>query len=400
MPGRHTIVSISIILLTMVSIFLSADTAGETIDTPSANSTGKGPLQFSLPEQQEQGAQSPAEHNGLSREDVEHPFGTDPERTWYPESAIDTSDVPNIVLKESDAPDAPLHAYQLNERTWFLFGNIANTDEYNRGWNGNAGFVVTDDAVVIIDSLGTPKLGERLIATIKSVTDKPIRYLIVTHNHPDHAYGAVAFKQLGGVTILSHEGAERYFNSGRWETSVELRRAFIAPDMERFEVILPDVAIGGEIFSSHSIHTGGVTFDIYNVGPHHSFGDLVVHQVEDNIVWVSDLAFNGRTTFIGDGNSQQALESIDWLRRTFPDAWLMIPGHGSAQTAPFPMLEKTHSYIQRLRNIMAQAIEDGIDLQDAVDQAEFEDWKDTRLYGSNQRPNANFIYREMEAELF
>jgi glyoxylase-like metal-dependent hydrolase (beta-lactamase superfamily II) len=332
-------------------------------------------------------------------EDV-HEYGTDPARTWYPDSAIDSTDIPNIVLKESDARDEPLQVYPLNERTWLLFGNVAVADAYNRGWTGNAGFVVTNDGVVVIDALGTPKLGERLIATIKTVTDKPIRYLIVTHNHPDHAYGAVAFKRLGGVTIISHKGAEQYFNSGRWETSVDFRRSIIAPDMQGFEFVLPDSAIGGDIFSRHDIVVGGVTFEIYNVGPHHSFGDLVVHQVEDNIVWVSDLAFNGRTTFIGDGNSKQALASIDWLATTFPGARLMVPGHGSAQTAPFPMVEKTRSYIERLRNIMAQAIEDDVGLQDAVEQAEFEDWKDTRLYGANQPANASFIYRELEEELF
>jgi glyoxylase-like metal-dependent hydrolase (beta-lactamase superfamily II) len=332
--------------------------------------------------------------------EVENDYGTDPARTWYPDSAIDSTDIPNIVLRESDAPDEPLQAYPLNERTWLLFGNVAVADAYNRGWTGNAGFVVTDDGVVVIDALGTPKLGERIIATIKTVTDKPIRYLIVTHNHPDHAYGAIAFKRLGGVTIISHEGAEQYFNSGRWETSVEFRRSIIAPDMQGFEFVLPDIAIDGDVFSRYNVVVGGVTFEIYNVGPHHSFGDLVVHQVEDNIVWVSDLAFNGRTTFIGDGDSQQALASINWLATTFPDARLMVPGHGSAQTAPFPMVEKTRSYIERLRNIMAQAIEDDLELQDAVEQAEFEDWKDTRLYGANQPANASFIYRELEEELF
>jgi glyoxylase-like metal-dependent hydrolase (beta-lactamase superfamily II) len=332
-------------------------------------------------------------------EDV-HEYGTDPARTWYPDSAINSTDIPNIVLRESDAADEPLQIYPLNERTWLLFGNVAITDVYNRGWTGNAGFVVTDDGVVVIDALGTPKLGERLIATIKTVTDKPIRYLIVTHNHPDHAYGTVAFKRLGGVTIISHEGAEQYFNSGRWETSVEFRRSILAPDMQGFEFVLPDIAIGGDVFSRHNIVVGGASFEIYNVGPHHSFGDLVVHQVEDNIVWVSDLAFNGRTTFIGDGNSKQALASIGWLVSNFPDAQLMVPGHGSAQTTPFPMLEKTRAYIERLRNIMAQAIEDDVELQDAIEQASFEDWKDTRLYGANQPANASFIYRELEEELF
>jgi glyoxylase-like metal-dependent hydrolase (beta-lactamase superfamily II) len=334
------------------------------------------------------------------RNEVENDYGTDPARTWYPDSAIDSTGIPNIVLREADAPDEPLRAYPLNERTWLLFGNVAVADAYNRGWTGNAGFVVTDDGVVVIDALGTPKLGERLIATIKTVTDKPIRYLIVTHNHPDHAYGMVAFKQLGDVTIISHEGAEQYFNSGRWETSVEFRRSIIALDMQGFEFVLPDTAIGGDVFSRYNIVVGGVTFEIYNVGPHHSFGDLVVHQVEDNIVWVSDLVFNGRTTFIGDGDSKQALASIDWLATTFPGARLMVPGHGSAQTAPFPMVEKTRTYIERLRNQMGQAIEDDVELQDAVKQAEFEDWKDTRLYGANQPANASFIYRELEEELF
>ena len=215
-----------------------------------------------------------------SRDEEAHEFGTDPARTWYPNSAIDSTDIPNIVLRESDAPDEPLQVYPLNERTWLLFGNVAVADAYNRGWTGNAGFVVTDDGVVVIDALGTPKLGERLIATIKTVTEKPIRYLIVTHNHPDHVYGTVAFKRLGGVTIISHEGAEQYFNSGRWETSVDFRRSIIAPDMQGFEFVLPDIAIDG------------------------------------------------------------------------------------------------------------------------VEQAEFEDWKDTRLYGANQPANASFIYRELEEDLF
>ena len=62
---------------------------------------------------------------------------------------------------------------------------------------------------------------------------------------------------------------------------MEFRRSIIAPDMQGFEFILPDIVIDGELFSQHATEAGGVTFKIYNVGPHHSFGDLVVHQVED-----------------------------------------------------------------------------------------------------------------------
>ena len=50
--------------------------------------------------------------------EVDNNYGTDPARTWYPDSAIDSTDIPNIVLRESDASDEPLQIYPLNERTW------------------------------------------------------------------------------------------------------------------------------------------------------------------------------------------------------------------------------------------------------------------------------------------
>ncbi|MDO9064847.1 MAG: hypothetical protein Q7U25_06525, partial [Sulfuricella sp.] len=145
---------------------------------------------------------------------------------------------------------------------------------------------------------------------------------------------------------------------------------------------------------------GGKTFAVYNADHHHSFGDLVVHQVEDRILWISDLAFNNRTTFMGDGHSGAALEAIDWMRRTFPDTRLMIPGHGSAQTPPFPMVEKTYSYIKRLREEMRAAVEAGQDLESAVRLSDFADWHATPLYHENHKKNANFIYREMEQEVY
>jgi len=336
----------------------------------------------------------------FTREEVDHAFGTDSGRTHYPETAVDTDDVPNVVLKASDRRHAPLRYYRIAPDTYMFYGNIAEVDENNRGWNGNAGFVVTPDGVVVIDSLGTPKLGERMIATIRRVTDTPIRYLIVTHNHPDHAYGAVAFRRLGGVTIIGHEGTLKYLDSARIEHSVAYRETFIPRDMEGFQAIRPDILVGGAPYSKYVFTLGGRTFEVYNVGPHHSYGDLVVNQVEDGILWISDLAFNGRVTFMADGHSGVALEAQAWLLRTFPGAKLMVPGHGSAQTPPFPMVSKTQAYMQKLRHLMAQAIDEDIELQEAVDRHDFPEWQRVRLYGLNHRINLNFVYREMEQEMF
>lgn len=302
-----------------------------------------------------------------------------------PQQAVDTVEIPETVIAASDADTKALPYYKIAADTYFLYGNIAEVDSKNRGFNGNAGFVVTREGVVVIDSLGTPKLGKRLIATIRKVTRLPIRYLIITHNHPDHSYGAVAFKKIKGIKIIGHRGTLDYLESGSFQGSVDFRRNLIAADMQGFSGVVPDILIGGKRFSHYAFTLGGQTFAIYNTGQHHSFGDLVVHQVESHNVWISDLAFNNRSTFMGDGHSGQALAALDWLQHNFPDTVLMIPGHGSAQTPPFAMLENTYNYIKRLRDEMHAAVEAGQDLASAVRLSDFADWHDAPLYHENHK---------------
>lgn len=317
-----------------------------------------------------------------------------------PPTAIDTMEAPDMAFTGREPDTLPLPYYKIAPDTYFLYGNIAEVDEKNRGFNGNAGFVVTPEGVVVIDSLGSPKLGRRFIATIRKVTDKPIKYLILTHNHPDHSYGAIAFRRLGGVTVIAHEGTLNYLNSENLAGSVAFRREIIPGDMEGFEAVRPDILVGGDLYGHQDFTLGGKTFAVYNVDHHHSFGDLVVYQVQDRILWVSDLVFNNRTTFMGDGHSKNALGAIDWMRGNFKDAVLMVPGHGSVQTAPFPMVDKTYGYVRRLRDEMRQAVEGGEDLATAVDRSDFKEWHGTRLYEENHKKNANFVYREMEQEIF
>ena len=336
-------------------------------------------------------------------EDAQRPareHGTAPEFSSTPDTAIDTDELPNVVIAADAADAEPLPYYRLAADTYLIYANIAVVDEHNRGFTGNAGFVVTPAGVVVIDSLGTPKLGRRLIATIRSVTQTPITHLILTHNHPDHAFGAPAFRALKNVTILSHEGALNYINSDTFDASATYRQELLGDDMSGFVAVRPDRLIGGERFTRYSLNLGERRFDIYNVGQHHSHGDLVVHQVDADIVWISDLAFNNRVTFMADGHSRQVLEGEQWLLKQFPNARLMVPGHGSAQTPPFPMVEETRAYVAKLREQMRAAIEDGLGLNEAVSRAQFPEWESVRLYEQNQRPNAHFVYLEMEQEAF
>jgi glyoxylase-like metal-dependent hydrolase (beta-lactamase superfamily II) len=317
-----------------------------------------------------------------------------------PDSAVDTDQIPKVSIDPNAAADRPLPVYRLAGNTYMLFGNISTLNEQNRGFNANAGFIVTAQGVIVIDTLGTPRLGQRLINSIRCITDRPIRYLVVTHNHPDHAYGAAAFMGMEGITVIAHSGTVDYNHSATLESSVDYRNDMLAEDMQGFKPLQADIYMNTEDFASKRIRLGEEVIDIYNTGKHHSYGDLVVHQVNRNIVWISDLAFNQRTTYMGDGDSAQILKAQDWLLQTFPHAGMMVPGHGSAQTPPFPMVSKTRDYVTRMRKAMQQAVDDGTGMLDAVQSVEFEDWQDVPLYEMNQRANANFVYREMEQAYF
>jgi len=78
-------------------------------------------------------------------------------------------------------------------------GVYAVLGDTGRGSEGrpNAGFIVTDEGVVVVDALASPREGEALLRTIRGVTRQPIRWLVLTHHHPDHTFGAVVFRRAG-----------------------------------------------------------------------------------------------------------------------------------------------------------------------------------------------------------
>src|SRR3954467_10127842 len=82
-------------------------------------------------------------------------------------------------------------------------GVYAVVGDTGRGSEGrpNAGFVVTGNGVVVIDALASPRDGQRLVSTVHTVTSKPIQWLVLTHHHPDHHFGAIVFRRLGAKVI-------------------------------------------------------------------------------------------------------------------------------------------------------------------------------------------------------
>ncbi|HKJ89227.1 MAG TPA: MBL fold metallo-hydrolase [Gammaproteobacteria bacterium] len=300
--------------------------------------------------------------------------------------------------EESLSPEETLR--EVAPGVFVTYGVIGTIDKRNRGFNGNAGFVVTEDGVVVIDALGSPRLGREWLEAIRARTDKPIRYLILTHNHPDHSYGAIAFRRGTEATVIAHPGTERYLNSSQFEGSVAYRKKLLGGDFAGFAGVHPDRVVEPPFGEPLELELGGEEFRIYNVGGHHSFGDLVIHMPKRGITWVGDLYFQNRTTYMLDGDLEDYFRA-DRLAKGLRTR-LMIPGHGIVQEGPpFPMRQRTVSYVTRLRDMMRKAVENMTPLSRAVDKAAkaFPEWEHTALFEENHRKNANFVYTEMEKAL-
>ena len=285
-----------------------------------------------------------------------------------------------------------LNPQKIAPNVYMVQGEPGVASQENRGFNSNAGFVVTSEGVVVIDALGTPVLGQALVNAIRKITDKPIRTVIVTHYHADHFYGLQAFKQAG-AEVWAHMAARKYLEGTEGAARLRQRREDLAPWVdEKTQLVAADKWLDGNV----SLKMGTTRFDIIHLGPAHSPEDVIVVVGDSGVIFTGDILFTGRIPFVGEADSKRWLETFSRLLALRPT--VMVTGHGKPSLKPEADLVLTRDYLVYLRETMGKAVDDFVPFDEAYAKTDWGRFSKTPAFEAANRINAYGTYLLMEKE--
>jgi glyoxylase-like metal-dependent hydrolase (beta-lactamase superfamily II) len=281
---------------------------------------------------------------------------------------------------------------ELQPEVFIVQGLAALGSSVNRNFISNAGFVITEDRVVVIDALGSPDLARQLLAEIKKRTSLPVTDVIVTHFHADHIYGLQVFK-AAGARIWAHESGKHYLYSETAQARLAASRVDLAPWVDaQTQLVFADEWLTAD----RSLNLGGVTFQLMHLGPAHSLEDLVVYLPQQQVLFAGDLMFRQRVPFVGQADSrhwQQGLSSLSALTVQWA-----VPGHGLATQTFTQDLQLTQDYLQYVRTSMSRAVDEGLSFEEAYLSTEWSKFSNLPLFNYANRMNAFNTYLLMEQE--
>ena len=253
----------------------------------------------------------------------------------------------------------------------------------------NIGFIIGDQAVAVVDPGGSYAEGEALRAAIRVRTEKPIRYVILTHVHPDHIFGAAAFRRdhpdFVGHAKLPGALAQRgdYY----------LRRLHeaLGQGADGSEVVPPTVLVADRL----DLDLGHRHLIVQARGPAHTENDLTLFDEKTQTFWLSDLLFVDRIPVI-DGSLIGWLKELDGLIAVAADR--AVPGHGPV-SVPWPAAaEPERRYLETLARDTRAAIKAGIGIANAYRQVANSERGQWLLFDEYHPRNVTASYKELEWE--
>jgi cyclase len=235
------------------------------------------------------------------------------------------------------------------------------------GGGPNAGFVLTGDKVVVVDSLMSPRYGQELLKYLKEVTDKPPTYLINTHNHGDHIFGNQALSPP--AIIIGHEKVREFLLSqGQKQLRSFVERfSDLAPDIKETKLLAPQITFKDRL----RMHFNGNTIELIHPGVAHSHGDTMIYLPDMKILFAGDILFNKIFPPIF-GSSAGWIAAIELVEEM--DVETIIPGHGFIATKED--LRNMKQCLVELRSQARECFTRGLSCEQAVNEIDipFLEW--------------------------
>jgi quinoprotein relay system zinc metallohydrolase 2 len=274
---------------------------------------------------------------------------------------------------------------------WVHFGQLALVTPEDRGDIANLGIIAGRDAVAVIDTGGSVAVGAALLAAIAAVTDRPVRYVINTHEHPDHIFGNAAFAGGAAGFVGHHRLAAVLAQLGPYYLR-SYRDQLGAAAIGQVRIIPPTIAVQ----DTATLDLGGRLLHLHAAGPAaHSHCDLVVLDAASGTLFTGDLLFVRHVPVL-DGSLAGWLGLLPQLAAL--PATRAVPGHGRQVVAWPDGLADERRYLTTLAADTRRLIAAGVPLARAVPQIEQSERGRWALFDAYTPRNATAAYGELEWE--
>jgi quinoprotein relay system zinc metallohydrolase 2 len=270
---------------------------------------------------------------------------------------------------------------------------LQGLDEEPSPANGNAianiGFVVGRDAVAVLDAGGSLNHGQRLRRAVAAVTRLPVRFLLLSHVHPDHVLGASAFADLE-PQVIGHARLPEAL-AQRHDGYLRALLRDVGPAAEGSAALRPTQLVEDRM----DLDLGGRVLEIRAHATAHTDNDLTVFDRATGTLFAADLVFLRHIPTL-DGSLDGWLGALAALRGL--PAVRVVPGHGPA-SAPWPTAAAdTTRYLTALRDGTRAALAAGIGIAEAPMRVALEEAARWRLSAAHHGRNVTTAYRQLEWE--
>ena len=220
---------------------------------------------------------------------------------------------------QADLQEKKVSFTRLSENAW----------AYTAEGDPNTGVIVGDDAVMVIDTQATPVMAQDVIRRIREVTDKPIKYVVLSHYHAVRVLGASAYQPQH--VIASRDTYDLIVERGEQDKASEIGRfprLFRNVESVPAGLTWPTITFEGRM----SIWLGKLEVQLIQLGRGHTKGDTVAWLPEQKILFSGDLVEFDATPYCGDAYFQDWPQTLDNIAALKPRA--LVPGRGAALTTP------------------------------------------------------------------